>query len=526
MYSFLKNNIFSISLGTTLSKFVGFLRQIFIAALFGVGVAYDAYNYAYIIPGFLIIIIGGINGPLHNSVVAVLTPLEEKRASQILQNISLRIILLLLIISIIIFFNAELIINLIGPNLDKDTQFIAARQLKILSPCIPLSGFNGLSYGALNSKNKFFTSSISPIIVSIVTILFISIYWFFNLKHQIFNNLFYAELLSLATLAGIFIQTIIQIYETHKIGLIKFKLNFKKRFSEETRILNLIIPASFSSGLGQINVFVDMFFASGFKGAASGLAYGNFLIQAPLGILSNVLILPLLPKFSDLINKNKNQQLNKILIISIEYCLLATFLLAGFFICFNELLVDLVFQRGAFNINSAIIVRNILVAYSLGLPAYLFRDLLIRIYYSIEVTILPFNLSICGIGLNLLCDWILVGAPIPNSGNLLPYNFGVVGLVLSSGIVNFIICIILSIRLKNFTKPLPHMVLLRKTFLIFIACIFSIIISHNINNFYSPSLNEFVKLILIILGSTIYVSLYFLLTKYFKVNKLKLTFLK
>jgi len=269
-----------------------------------------------------------------------------------------------------------------------------------------------------------------------------------------------------------------------------------------------------------------MFFASSFKGAASGLAYGNFLIQAPLGILSNALILPLLPKFSELINKKNDQKLNKLLITSIEYCLLATFLLTGFFICFNDLLVDLVFQRGAFNIQSAIIVKNILIAYALGLPGYLLRDLLIRIYYSIEETRLPFNLSIYGIGLNFLCDWILIGAPIPNSGNILPYNFGVIGLVLSSGIVNFIICIILSIRLTNFIKPLPHMTLIRKTFLIFIACIFSIIVSHNINNFYSPSLNEFEKVWLIIFGSVIYFSLYFLLTKYLKVNKLQLTFLK
>ena len=249
MYSFFKNNIFSISIGTTLSKFAGFLRQIFIAALFGVGLAYDAYNYAYIIPGFLIVIIGGINGPLHNAVVAVLTPLEDNKASKIMQNISLKIILFLLIIALLIFLNAELIINIVGPNLDKDTQFIAARQLKILSPCIPLSGFNGLSYGALNSKNKFFLSTISPIIVSIITIIFITIYWFFNLKNQIFNNLFYSELLPLATLTGTFIQTNIQIYETYKIGLIKFRLNLRKTFKEETRIFNLIIPASFSSGL-------------------------------------------------------------------------------------------------------------------------------------------------------------------------------------------------------------------------------------------------------------------------------------
>jgi len=526
MYSFFKNNIFSISLGTALSKFAGFLRQIFIAALFGVGLAYDAYNYAYIIPGFLIIIIGGINGPLHNAIVAVLTPLDESRARQVLQNISLKIILLLLILSLIIYFNSELIINIIGPNLDNETKLIAAKQLKILSPCIPLSGFNGLSYGALNSKNKFFTSSISPIIVSIVTIIFISLYWFFNLKNQIFNNLFYSELLSLATLTGTFIQTIIQIYETHKIGLIKFSFNNKKSFSEESRILNLIIPASFSSGLGQINVFIDMFFASSFKGAASGLAYGNFLIQAPLGILSNALILPLLPKFSEIINKKNNQKLNKILMTSIEYCLLATFLLMGFFICFKDLLVDLVFQRGAFNIQSAIIVKNILIAYALGLPAYLLRDLLIRIYYSIEETSLPFRLSIYGIGLNFLFDWMLIGAPIKNYRNLLPYNFGVVGLVLSSGIVNLIICIILSIKLKNFIKPISHMILLRKTFLILIACIFSIIISYNIISSYHTNLNEFVKIFMLGIGSTIYLSLYFLFTKFLKVNKLKLTFLR
>ncbi len=526
MHSFLKNNIFSISLGTTLSKFAGFLRQLLIAPLFGLGLVYDAYNYAYIVPSFLIIIIGGINGPLHNSIVAVLTPVKDIKARQILQNISLKVILLLSIIAILIFFNSELIIKIVGPNLDKETKLNAVRQLEILSPCIPLAGFNGLSYGALNSKNKFFISSISPIIVSTVTIIFIAMYWFFNLKNQIFNNLFYSELLSLATLVGTFIQTIIQIYETYKIGLIKFSFNLTKTFSEEKRIFNLIIPASFSSGLGQINVFVDMFFASSFRGAGAALAYGNFLIQAPLGIVSNVLILPLLPKFSKLKNKKSHQKLNKILISSIEYCLLASLFLTGFFICFDDLLIDLLFQRGAFNIESAIIVKSILIAYALGLPVYLLRDLLVRIYYAIEETKLPFNISICGIVLNFFCDWILIGAPIRNSGNLLPFNFGIVGLVLSSGIVNFIICLILSISLKDFIKPLPQKILVRKTFLIFIACIFSIIISHNTINFYDLNLNEFIKILMISIGGIIYFSLFFLMTKLLKVNKLELTFLK
>jgi len=96
MHSFLKNNVFSISFGTTLSKLAGCIRQIFIAAAFGVGVTYDAFNYAYIIPSFLLIIIGGINGPLHNAVVAVITPLNKKNGGIVLTQVSIKLSILLM----------------------------------------------------------------------------------------------------------------------------------------------------------------------------------------------------------------------------------------------------------------------------------------------------------------------------------------------------------------------------------------------------------------------------------------------
>ena len=51
MNSYFKNNVFSISFGTGLSKLVGFTREAVIAAAFGIGITYDAFNYANIIPG-------------------------------------------------------------------------------------------------------------------------------------------------------------------------------------------------------------------------------------------------------------------------------------------------------------------------------------------------------------------------------------------------------------------------------------------------------------------------------------------
>jgi len=137
MHSFLKNNIFSISFGTSLSKLAGCIRQIFIAAAFGVGATYDAFNYAYIIPGFLIIIIGGINGPLHNAVVAVLTPLNKKNGGTVLTQVSIKLSVLLLILAILIYSNSSLLIELLAPNLSYEAKSIATYQLKILTPCIP-----------------------------------------------------------------------------------------------------------------------------------------------------------------------------------------------------------------------------------------------------------------------------------------------------------------------------------------------------------------------------------------------------
>ena len=137
MHSFLKNNVFSISFGTCLSKLAGCIRQIFIAAAFGVGIAYDAFNYAYIIPGFLLIIVGGINGPLHNAIVAVLTPLNKKNGGIVLTQISIKLSILLLVLAILVYLNTGFLIGLLAPNLSYEAKLIATNQLRILTPCIP-----------------------------------------------------------------------------------------------------------------------------------------------------------------------------------------------------------------------------------------------------------------------------------------------------------------------------------------------------------------------------------------------------
>ena len=100
----IKEIAFVVSLGTLLSKFGGMARQLVIAGAVGISAAYDAYNYAYIIPGFFLVLLGGINGPLHNSLITLLADKNKVDSRLFINSIYNILSLILLIISFFIFF--------------------------------------------------------------------------------------------------------------------------------------------------------------------------------------------------------------------------------------------------------------------------------------------------------------------------------------------------------------------------------------------------------------------------------------
>ena len=105
----LKGIALVVTLGTLLSKVGGLIRQLVIAAAFGVGAAYDAYNYAYVLPGFLLILLGGINGPFHSAMVSVLSRRPRAEGAHILAALNTSVSALLLLVTIVLVLAADLL---------------------------------------------------------------------------------------------------------------------------------------------------------------------------------------------------------------------------------------------------------------------------------------------------------------------------------------------------------------------------------------------------------------------------------
>ena len=94
------------------------------------------------------------------------------------------------------------------------------------------------------------------------------------------------------------------------------------------------------------------------------------------------------------------------------------------------------------------------MAYGLGMPAYLCRDVLVRVFYALGDGTTPFRLSFAGIGLNVVFDWLLVGGPTP-WGHQSPFNFGAPGLVLATVAINLFTCLALLLVLQQRISGLP-----------------------------------------------------------------------
>ena len=460
-----------VAVATALSKVAGLVRQQVIAAAFGVGAAYDAYNYAYVLPGFLLILLGGINGPFHSAMVSVLARRPRQEGAYVLAAINTLVGAALVAVTLLLVVAADPLVELVGPGLDAMRHDIAVLQLRWMAPMALFAGLIGLGFGALNAADVFWLPSVSPLLSSVAVIGGIGLLWW-----QLGPAITAPDTLVLGgivlagtTTLGAVLQWLVQLPALARQGLHQMRLVWDWRHPGVQEVLQVMGPATFSSGMLQINVFVDLFFASAIRGAAAGLGYANLLVQTPLGLISNALLVPLLPVYARLTAPEQRPELTARIRQGLMLSNASMLPLGALMVALAPAIVDLIYERGAFDAAAGDIVDDLLAAYGVGMAVYLARDVLVRVFYALGDGNTPFRYSMAGIGLNALFDWLLVGGPTPWGQQLPALNFGAPGLVLATVAVNALTCLGLLLVLHRRLGGLPLLSWGRDSLLLLLA---------------------------------------------------------
>jgi putative peptidoglycan lipid II flippase len=427
-----------VALATLISKVFGLVRQQAIAAAFGTGTAVGAYNFSYVIPGFLLILLGGINGPFHSAIVSVLAKRNKNDIAPIVETITTLVVGALLIVMVLLIVFAEPMMRLTAPGLftsdsplNQQTREIAIQQFKIMAPMAVLAGLIGIGFGTLNAADQYWLPSISPLFSSVTLLVGIG-----GLALALGDKILLPEyamlggvVLAWSTLAGGVLQWLVQIPAQWKAGLGGLRLRFDFGRPEVREVMGVMLPATFSSGMLQINVWTDLFFASFIPNASqavSAMGYAGLLALTPLGILSNAVLVPLLPAFAKCAAPDRWPDLKTLIRQGLLMTAATMLPMSGLLIALSLPISRVVYERGAFQSADSQITASVLVAYAIGMFFYLGRDVLVRVFYALEDGDTPFRISVINIFLNALFDFLLVG------------RFGAPGLVLATVSVNLV----------------------------------------------------------------------------------------
>ena len=417
------------------SKLAGFFRDIVTANFYGAGLVSDAYFYAYQIPSLALILLGGVGGPFHSAVVSVFSKLipsnalkADEKVNKLFNTCITASFIVFLVLGLLIFIFSDVIMGFIISKGSTQLIDIASQHLRIMTPVFVVGGLVGIYYGVLVSFKKFLIPNISPSLMSLAIIIVLS------LCKQDEKGI----MLAVATMIGGLAQFLFQLPKIKQLGF-KFVPNLAiKNNIEFKNILELLFPAILSSTVGQVYIYVDMFFASSLQeGAWSAIGYANRVYQFPVGILVTAFLVPLFPLFSRLVADKDLDGVKYYFNKGVGLLNFACFPILIAIVLLAHDAIRFVFERGAFNANATLMVTEALLFLSVSLLPYVFRDSITRLYYAFNDSKTPFYVAFSSILLKVLLNWIMVP------------KLGIGGITLSTSLVTLWNAVILGVLIRK-----------------------------------------------------------------------------
>lgn len=220
--------------------------------------------------------------------------------------------------------------------------------------------------------------------------------------------------------AGVLLGGTLQLwYQTPALARYGFHFHFTWDLHNAfvRRILALMGPALIGAGVSQINILIDRFMAlSVNERGAAVLTYADRLVELPLGMFGIALATAVLPMMSFCAARNDMPGLIAALGFAMRQVCFIMLPAAVGLILLAEPIVQLLFQRGAFDAQSTYYTAAALRMYAPALPAFAFAKIIVPTFYARKDTRTPVKIGVTVLILNVILNYWLMHTRLREAG--------------------------------------------------------------------------------------------------------------
>lgn len=375
------------------SRALGLVRDCIIANRFGTSWELGAYLAAFRLPDtiFYLVAGGALGSAFIPTFAGYLADGDRDKALRLANTIFTLVGLIMAIAALLAGIFAPYLASLIVPGFDREAKNLTTNLMRLMLISPVIFGLSGISMNILNSYQHFLSPAWAPS--------------FYNLAiiggAALLAPSFGVYGLAVGVMVGAFLHLTVQVPALLAYGW-RYRPILDLAHPGVREVGKLMLPRVVGLAAVQLNFMVNTILASGLgEEAIAALNFAWKMMLLPEGILAMAVATAAFPTFSALAAQRRMAEMKDTFMSTLQGILYLTIPAGVGLFLLRYPLIQLLFQRGAFDLGSTRAVAWALQFYALGLFAYSCVEITTRAFYALHDTKTPVIISLMTMGLNV-----------------------------------------------------------------------------------------------------------------------------